>query len=195
MSVQVRWGKESFTFEYPAPETPLEAVRYFVAERTGLEHNSFKLIHAGAIMKDNSAPISAYRITPKSTIHVVGSNDPPLRAPSSAPTSKPTAKPSVACTEQSIVEQIKSELAAVRQSLGPEATRFIEQLSSGDPITEQMSKDHRRLGELLLQTLLRLDAINPDGEWEDARRERKTAVKEVQAILDNLDTEWANRKS
>ena len=53
--------------------------------------------------------------------------------------------------------------------------------------------EHARLGELLLQSLLRLDAINAEGEWEDARKERKGAVREVQALLDKLDGAWKKR--
>jgi len=56
-------------------------------------------------------------------------------------------------------------------------------------------KEHNRLGELLLQSLLRLDAIVPDTQWEDARRERKDAVREVQALLDRLDAAWAARST
>ena len=47
--------------------------------------------------------------------------------------------------------------------------------------------------ELLLQSLLRLDAITAEGEWENARKERKGAVKEVQALLDRLDGGWRAR--
>jgi len=57
-----------------------------------------------------------------------------------------------------------------------------------------LAKEHSRLGELLLQALLRLDAISAEGEWEEARRERKGAVREVQALLDRLDGGWRARK-
>ena len=56
-----------------------------------------------------------------------------------------------------------------------------------------LEQEHLRLGELLLQSLLRLDAINAEGEWEDARRERKGAVNEVQGLLDRLDGGWRAR--
>lgn len=52
-------------------------------------------------------------------------------------------------------------------------------------------QDHTRLGELLLQSLLRLDAIAPERDWPTARAERKAAVREVQELLDNLDSAWA----
>ena len=54
--------------------------------------------------------------------------------------------------------------------------------------------EHRRLGEELLQSLLRLDIIALDGAWTSARAERKAAVKAVQALLDRLDSGWRARK-
>ena len=72
-----------------------------------------------------------------------------------------------------------------------------QQGSQGPAVAPQLThpqaqeKDHARLGELLLQSLLRLDGIAAEGEWEQARRERKAAVKEVQMLLDRLDESWA----
>lgn len=71
--------------------------------------------------------------------------------------------------------------------------------SSGSPpaattaVVEDVDMEHRRLGELLLQSLLRLDVINLDGAWTDARKERKGAVKIVQGLLDKLDGGWRAR--
>jgi hypothetical protein len=47
--------------------------------------------------------------------------------------------------------------------------------------------EHRRLGELLLQSLLRLDALSPESHWSEARSQRKQAVKDIQAMLTELD--------
>jgi len=56
------------------------------------------------------------------------------------------------------------------------------------------SLDHTRLSELLLQSLLRLDAMHLAGsDWPDARAERKAAVREVQGVLDRLDGAWSAR--
>nr|GAT56283.1 predicted protein [Mycena chlorophos] len=66
-------------------------------------------------------------------------------------------------SEQSVITAIHSEIAAPQP------------------------KEHLRLSELLLQALLRLDGIAV-GEWEEARKERKVAVKEVQTLLDRLDS-------
>ncbi len=65
--------------------------------------------------------------------------------------------------------------------------------SAPQPPASDLAHEHVRLGELLLQSLLRLDAITAEGEWEEARRERKGAVKEVQGLLDTLDGAWRAR--
>ncbi|KAJ3503380.1 hypothetical protein NMY22_g18268 [Coprinellus aureogranulatus] len=49
--------------------------------------------------------------------------------------------------------------------------------------------------KLLLQSLLRLDGIAPERDWHTARKARKEAVKEVQALLDCLDDTIAARKA
>ena len=54
--------------------------------------------------------------------------------------------------------------------------------------------EHGRLGELLLQSLLRLDLLTLDGSWTEARQERKSAVREVQVMLDRLDGGWRARQ-
>ena len=54
--------------------------------------------------------------------------------------------------------------------------------------------EHGRLGELLLQSLLRLDLLTLDGSWTEARQERKSAVREVQVMLDRLDGSWRARQ-
>ena len=43
-------------FDLPPPDTPLAAIRSSLAEYTHLAPDAFKLIHAGAVMKDDSAP-------------------------------------------------------------------------------------------------------------------------------------------
>jgi hypothetical protein len=121
---------------------------------------------------------------------------------------------SIPATEESIITQIRSELDQVRSTLLPSVDVFLRNITippsqtqhpesvmhqplndSEIPVavTQSLEKEHTRLGELLLQSLLRLDAITTDGTWEDARAERKGAVQEVQRVLDRLDSEWNAR--
>ncbi|CCM00055.1 uncharacterized protein FIBRA_02082 [Fibroporia radiculosa] len=205
MSYVVKWGRERLHFTLPPPDTKLAAIRHQLAEYTQLPPQSFKLIHAGAVMKDDNAPISAYGIKPGSTIALVGGGED--LEPSGRASSKHKEKPQER-TEASIVAQIRGELDSVRRTLQPDVDGFLTTLnpdyvppsvsSAAPPAAAgrrnpDLAREHIRLGELLLQSLLRLDAITAEGEWEEARRERKGAVREVQALLDRLDGGWRKR--
>ena len=78
----------------------------------------------------------------------------------------------------------------------PPKNHTLTQAPTPPPSTKTLAaitptQEHTRLSELLLQSLLRLDAIPTDGSWEHARAERKGAVREVQGLLDRLDGGWA----
>ncbi|KAG6918539.1 hypothetical protein DXG01_013629 [Tephrocybe rancida] len=177
MTVTVKWGKEKISFDLPAPDTRLYAIRKSLSDYTHLPIDSFKLIHAGAIMKDDNAPISAYDLHPNSTIALIGSAD----------TQSSAHAPATSASERSILSTIHSELTSVRSSLQPDVAAFLQSPTD--------KKEHARLGELLLQSLLRLDGIVTEPSWEQARKERKDAVREVQDMLDRLDNAWATRST
>ncbi|RPD78198.1 hypothetical protein L226DRAFT_285558 [Lentinus tigrinus ALCF2SS1-7] len=214
MSIVVKWGRERLHFPVPPPDTRLGQLRHDIAEYTQLPAQSFKLIHAGAVMKDDNAPVSAYGIKAGSTLALVGGGE-PIKPPSK-PSSRTEKAPR---TEESTISQIRTELDKVRSTLKPDVDTFLSALAptsaaahvgpeataaaaplkpasaagSGTRRPVEFAQEHVRLGELLLQSLLRLDAISAEGDWEVARRERKGAVKEVQALLDRLDGGWRAR--
>ncbi|KAH9942266.1 uncharacterized protein BXZ73DRAFT_74553 [Epithele typhae] len=214
MSINVKWGREKLRFTLPPPTSKLGELRDEIAAYTQLPRDSFKLIHAGAVMKDDNAPVSAYSLKPGSTIALVGGGD-PIKPPSS----RASLQEKPPRTEDTILSQIRSELDKVRATLQPDVDSFLAALaptasaahvgpgptptappprpasaaaSTARPPAD-LAHEHVRLGELLLQSLLRLDAITAEGEWETARKERKGAVKEVQSLLDRLDSGWRAR--
>ncbi|KZP34134.1 hypothetical protein FIBSPDRAFT_846234 [Athelia psychrophila] len=218
MSILVKWGRERLHIPLPPPETKLGDVRKALADYTHLPANSFKLIHAGAVMKDDNAPLSAYALRANSTIALIA---PPAITSSSAAHQKPSAqanrppqkKREEPKTEQNTITAIHAEVNKVRSTLLPDVNAFLSTLTRPAPaaaaaqpqagyrpppaqrVLGQLSpaQNHTRLSELLLQVLLKLDAITPEGAWEQARRERKGAVREVQGVLDRLDGEWSER--
>lgn len=147
--------------------------------------------------------VSAYGINEKSKIAIIGGGE-------NAPSSKVTQERP---TQDSIITQIRGELEKFRKTLQPDVDDFLATLntaptttttaappqpagrpmSSGTGKQSDLSLEHARLAEMLLQSLLRLDAIIAEGEWEEARKERKGAVREVQSLLDRLDLEWRAR--
>ncbi|KAJ7446218.1 hypothetical protein B0H11DRAFT_2085611 [Mycena galericulata] len=184
--VNLKWNADRFSFDLPPPTTPLGQIRSSIAEYTHLPPDGFKLIHKGAVMKDDNAPISAYHLRQSSTIAVVEIGPPPSQPQQPLPPKQPPKQKYNAPvrTEQATISTIQSELANVRAELSPAVDNL---LASAAGQQNLKPKEHTRLSELLLQALLRLDAITTDGEWEAARKERKAAVKEVQALLDRLD--------
>ena len=128
-------------------------------------------------------PVSSYGLKNKSTIAVVGGPE----QVSAAPERK---------TEKHVITQIETELDKVRTGLLPSVDKFLESLANHTAVPgDGLGQEHARLGELLLQSLLRLDAIHAENEWEQARKDRKAGVREVQALLDRLDTGWKSRRS
>jgi hypothetical protein len=247
--IHVKWDRETLHFPVPPPETKLGKLRTDLAEYTHLPLGSFKLIHAGAVMKDDSAPrmqlclcfqlgastlyfpVTAYKIRENSTIALIGGHSLPS-APTPATPSRPQPKVKEPATEQSTITAIRTELDRVRTTLVPDVDALVSALTStvsspptsaptpasGSAPTQSFSStaqaphlppshptptsysskptasDHTRLSELLLQSLLRLDAMHLAGsDWPEARAERKAAVREVQGVLDRLDGAWSAR--
>jgi hypothetical protein len=125
--------------------------------------------------------VSAYKIRPGGTLLLLDST--PAASPS--PVAPVASKPPK--TEASTIQVIQAELATVRGTLEPGVDAFLR--------TPTADAEHTRLGELLLQALLRLDAIHIDSTWAEARRERKGAVRAVQGVLDRLDKGWREAKA
>ncbi|KAF9503772.1 hypothetical protein BS47DRAFT_1322788 [Hydnum rufescens UP504] len=196
MSFLCKWGKERIRFQLPAdPSTPLHVVREMVAQHTGLPSDRFKMIHSGAIMKDDNAPISSYHLVANSVIAIIGSGERSGDLGVKSSDSRMVAKNTNASpTEQWTLKCIQAEVDTIRTTLKPSVDAFLASLASDGDSTDKESKSrssimqtHAYLSEMLLQSLLRLDAIVPEGEWLEVRSARKEAVKEVQSILDRLD--------
>lgn len=129
--------------------------------------------------------VSAFNLKPNATIQLIGSATP---LPSARPQ---TAVKEVPITQTAMVKTIQAEIDSIHRELLPSLVAFETSLTSPEkPSQESLKQEYTRLGELLLQTLLRLDSFTPDGEWEEARKARKAAVKEVQGLLTRIDTAW-----
>ncbi|KAF8160767.1 hypothetical protein B0H34DRAFT_795639 [Crassisporium funariophilum] len=175
MPVTVKWGKDRFQFELPPQITKIAAIRQSIAAYTQLPYASFDIVHDGALMKDDTAPISAYHLRPNSTIAIVAAASHPQQFIN---------------TEQSQIATIQSELASLHTALLPAHASLLADLHHRQK--SSLSKEHSRVSELLLQALLRIDGIVPERDWDDARAQRKAAVKQLQSLLDELDAAWAD---
>ncbi|TFY65939.1 hypothetical protein EVG20_g5150 [Dentipellis fragilis] len=187
MSLTVKWGKERLRVPLPDPSTPLFAFRAALADLTRLPPDVFKLIHSGAVMTDDKAPISAYNLRPNTTVLLLESQKP-------LPAHPVTSKPAAPKSDEAAVERIRAEMETMSHGLESDVDKFLSVLPARLADSPDQVQEHARLGELLLQSLLRLDALNLEGSWEEARRERKGAVRRVQGLLDRLDAGWRARR-
>jgi hypothetical protein len=160
----------------------------------------------GSSNKVSVYSVSAYGLHDGSTVAIIGGGDNSSHARRQGEKTKAPERK----TEESTIAQIRAELEGVRGTLLPGVDTLLAGItrpaadgatprSDPSPATEvptrEQEQEHVRLGELLLQSLLRLDAITAEGEWAEARKERKGAVKEVQGLLDRLDGEWKEAKA
>ena len=221
MSFTVKWGREKVQVMVPPDHYPLSSLRETLSQHTGLPPHSFKLVHSGAVMKDDNAPINAYGIRPGSVVALVGGESLPPQRPPVPPTTTTTAYPPAAAQrnvspnppqaapppaastvpangpEAASIMKIQSEWDSFRSKLLPDVQSFLEILAGppqSRPSAEELKQNHKKFAELLLQALLRFDAFQPEGEWNRAREVRKGAVKEVQGMLDKLDGMWEAAK-
>lgn len=163
--------------------------------------------------------VSAYKIRENSTIALIGGHPLPSAPTHASPSRVSQPKVKEPPTEQSTISSIRSELERVRTTLVPDVDTLVSALAPSvatttsfpaptqsftaqvhpfpphpTPASKPTPAEHTRLSELLLQSLLRLDAMHLAGsDWPDARAERKAAVREVQGVLDRLDGAWSAR--
>lgn len=163
-------------------------------------------------MYSDNGTVSTYKLKENATIALIGGQAAVPTASSDATSVRPTTR-AAPLTEENTIQAIRLELERVRETLVPDVDTFVRALAprgvedTGEGVvaegkamglqresTVPTPLDHTKLSELLLQSLLRLDALHVSGaDWPEARVQRKAAVREVQGVLDRLDGAWAAR--
>ncbi|KAJ7496133.1 hypothetical protein B0H11DRAFT_885830 [Mycena galericulata] len=96
-------------------------------------------------------------------------------------------------TEHSAIAAIACERSKIQTELAPAILNFVRAsqpstLATGTVAQASLNEKERlRLSELSLRLLERLDAVAIESAWDEARKERKSAVGEVQKLQDMLD--------
>ncbi|RSH94014.1 hypothetical protein EHS25_006667 [Saitozyma podzolica] len=205
--VQVKWNRERFNIPVPNPSvTPLSQLLATLSSHTGIPVPQLKLIYKGAVLKDPSLTISSYGLTDGSLLVLVGkdgdvpSAPPPSTAPPAAKVGGKKKQPETT-TESVLVEYIRGLVSGLLDPLEPAIRTFISHTdpnATNKPAQSQkfevLQREHARLSELLLRGLLDLDGVEIPSGWAEARKERKEAVKTVQAQLTRVDQAWGERK-
>lgn len=187
MSFTVKWGREKVQVMVPPDHYPLSSLRETLSQHTGLPPNAFKLVHSGAVMKDENAPITAYGIRPGSVVALVGGEPLPTRtshppAPAPVPAQRPVspAPPPVMPTAQPQA-QPQPQPSASSYSVpvnGPEAASIMKIQSEWDSFRNKLLPDVQSF----LQVLANPPSDRPSPE-ELKQAHKKFAELLLQALL------------
>ncbi|KAL7411168.1 hypothetical protein BDY24DRAFT_396829 [Mrakia frigida] len=214
ITLTIKWGKEKLFVPLPLPpfSTTLLALRSQLSQLTSLPPQSFKLVFAGGVMTDDKLLLSQYGIKDGSTLAIIGKPGAKeqimnverelgaARQAGGAGGEKKKGAGEQLQTQPKLVESIRAKVKATREALGGQVEEFEEAAANGPvptpstPAYATLQKQHATLGEQLLQLLLWLDGVQCPATWEEARRERKEGVRDVQGWLDRVDKAWKGAK-
>ncbi|BGP32791.1 hypothetical protein JCM10296v2_004575 [Rhodotorula toruloides] len=252
--VEVQWGREKLRVPLPPPNSPLSTLRATLYNQTGVPPSHQKLIYAGAVLKDDLSPLSAYGLidddesaasdgaeegSKKSfwdswalmgrggakkkvkKLVMLGSKDVSARvddrlsqrkdlADLAAQSSSSSAGEGATAggeekkvdSEEAVqrrireistqkLDELEPQVRQVESWLGQEQTRRASSPSASAEDPDAPAPPRRTLlylSEVLLQGLLKLDSIEIPSGYAEARRERKEAVRQVQEVLDRVDS-------
>lgn len=182
----------------------------------GVPAQRTRIILQGMVLKDDRLPLTDYGMTTGARVVLMatsprGQRQAPAAGPQAAPEAQapqqqapPQEQAPAMSPEERDLAQIKSVLGHCHTELLPELTHF-EQSISGYPSAppgeapestqdpnalppKKVPVTQRKLSELFLRQLLRLDEIPVDSDT--IRNERRAAVKEIQSYLERVDTAW-----
>ncbi|KAJ7703041.1 hypothetical protein B0H17DRAFT_1041361 [Mycena rosella] len=109
------------------------------------------------------------------------------RLESPPPSNEPSTEQS---GERLALSRIASERSKIQSELSPAIVLFVcafQHRSGPGAGPGPQEKERLRLSELSLRFLERLDGVQIESDWEEARKERKSAVKEVLRLQEMLD--------
>ncbi|KAG0205976.1 hypothetical protein BGX28_002526 [Mortierella sp. GBA30] len=191
----IRWNDEKYTIDFDSRilgQIKLRELRGICKELTGVPLGGLSLMHAGATMKDDNAPLSCFGIKAGARVIVSGI--------------KPTAEQIKEMTtngdpeEYALILRISGSLEKSRDFLSEYLSKYEQDvdlylaskpasfsMQSMPPARKKLHDVHGMLSENLLQSLLALDGVTCKPDFEVARVKRREAVKETQKLLDVID--------
>jgi len=194
-SIELRHGRQT----YPLTFRPGTLQQLTVSELKSLARKEAKLSDDIAIKLlfqgrrlDDKESLAIYNVRDGSRILMTSSQR--LPKPSFEPANDVTAKVKPAkpasksvLVHPSALEKISAIRQNIKSSYGAQISKFVQ---SPPSTQKERAETKARLSELLLQQLLKFDdvIIDPDDyASNEARLERKAAVKWVQGLMDEID--------
>ncbi|KAI5476441.1 hypothetical protein MNV49_007754 [Pseudohyphozyma bogoriensis] len=209
--VEVHWGRERLIVPLPPPASPLSALKATLYNLTAVPPEHQKLISSGAVLKDDLLPLSSYNLVaaqPSSSssgfwgnwvgnkgvklkkLVLVGDKDIARVLDRKVPEEVVVVKEQD--SEEVVIRKIGEILdkAAETEAKIPKVEAWKRKEAGEDVEVEGDKPDAREpawLSEVLLQSLLKLDSLDIPSTYAEGRKERKAAVKKLQASLDRVD--------
>jgi hypothetical protein len=197
-------------YNIPVPNpstTPLSQLQATLSAQTSIPTTQLKIIHKGAVLKDNTLTLSSYGITDGTQLVMIGKEGeiPSAPEPRQQIVKKKNKQPETD-TESVLTDWIRSLVNSTLDPLGASIATFLSytrQPKEGEevnrpkqiPKDDVLQREHARLSELLLRGLLDLDGVEIPSEWQTARKERKEGVRRVQGELNKVDEAWGEKKA
>jgi BAG domain/Ubiquitin family len=202
-SIELRHGKNTYDISFPPntlTTTTVADLKSLARQQANLApENEIKLLFQGKRLDDRET-LAKYNIRDGSRVLMTASKKlekPPaqetLRVPELAPSASTTPKgtPTATATGTPAPMSTLEKIAGIRQGIKKMYGRQVTEFVRSPPASRKERIDMKtRLGELLLQQLMKFDdvIIDPDDFGsKEARLERKAAIKWVQGMMDDVD--------
>ncbi|KAF9412865.1 hypothetical protein BGZ94_000907 [Podila epigama] len=191
----ISWNAEKYTIDFPGRilgSIKLGELREICKDLTGIPLGGLTLFLGGATMKDDNAPLSCFGIKPNSRVVVDGY--------------KPTDEDIKQMTtngdpeEYALILRIQNSLQKTQEFVAEHMHKYEQDVeayiqSKPAPFSfdampaprKRLQDTHGMLSENLLQSLLKLDGVTCQPDFEVARVKRREAVKATQKLLDQID--------
>ncbi|KAF9180737.1 BAG molecular chaperone regulator 1, partial [Haplosporangium sp. Z 767] len=193
--LNIRWNHEKYTIDFQGRilgQVKLGELRTICKDLTDIPLGGLTLLHGEATLKDENAPLSCFGIKPGARIIVKGVKPTPEQIKELTTNGDPE--------EYALILRISGSLEKCKDFVSEYLPKYEQEVESYlaskpgpfamaamPPGRKKLHDLHGMMSESLLQSLLALDGVTCQPEFEVARVKRREAVKETQKLLDVID--------
>lgn len=193
--IHLRWDEQKYMVDFEGRilgHVKLKELKALCRNLTGIPLGGISLTLGGATMKDDNAPLSCWGVKPGSKIVIHGIKPTEEQIKEQTTNGDPE--------EYALVLRISGSLQKSKDFVAEYLPKYEEEekaymaselvpfkMPDMPPARKRLHDLHGMMSENLLQSLLALDGVVCQPEFEVARVKRREAVKETQKLLDVID--------
>ncbi|CAO3673465.1 unnamed protein product [Umbelopsis ramanniana] len=152
---------------------------------TGVPVNAMKLLASGAVMKDDSSPLSLYGLRAGSKILMLGQR-PNAKQTEQTASGNPE-EASLVTRIQHIMQEVNHDFVAKIKEYEQDVGKFMSSGQQDPRVKKKLQDTGAYLSEKLMQALFALDGIQCQPGFHTARQKRKESVNFAQDLHDRID--------